>query len=223
MKSLTTAAKKQITQDWAELFPGMGVYKPLHLLRRVGPLLIGIALETDSSNISYRPTFHVHSLTADFSEVSLTMSQALATVRTNAPETIDVVRHDAKFREAAERLSNQAALPLSGDLLLSTVVAAYQAYIRRPTTHYQPELYEDIALISAWLGEAEQASRVIEEATSVMQSWPQNVLEAIGGLNEWIAALRDRASKPGEIRAAVERRVEDLGVSTIARAALLRG
>ena len=201
----------------------MGIYKPLHLLRRAGPLLIGIVLERDSSNLSYRPTFHVHSLTSDFSEVSLTMSQALSTVRTNAPETIDVVRHDAKHREAAERLSKQAALPLSGDLLLSTVVAAYQAYLRRPTTHYQPELYEDIALISAWLGEAEQASRVIEEATCAIGSWPENILEAIGGLEEWIAALRDRASRPDEVRADVERRAEHLGVSAVPRAALLRG
>ena len=223
MKSLTAAAKKRITQDWAELFPGMGIYEQMHLLRRVGPLLIGIILERDSGNISYRPTFHVHSLTSDFAEVSLTMSQALLTVRTRAPETIDVVRHEAKYHEAADRLCKQAALPLSGDLSLSEVTSAYEAYLRRPTTHYQPHLYEDMALISASIGEAKRAAMVVEEAACTMGSWPEEFLEAIGGFEEWIAALRNRTSKPDEVRAAVERHIGELGVRAVPEAALLPG
>jgi hypothetical protein len=40
-QTLTPAWKTKITADWSAAFPGLGVYKPLHLLRRAGPLLMG--------------------------------------------------------------------------------------------------------------------------------------------------------------------------------------
>lgn len=56
---LTQYLQDKITEDWARLLPGLGIYKPMRLLRRVGPMLTGICLDRDSGNEAYRPTFHV--------------------------------------------------------------------------------------------------------------------------------------------------------------------
>lgn len=67
--TLTAAAKKKITLDWSRLFPELGTYRPLHLLRRVGPLLQGIALERTSGNDLYRPMAHIHCLAQESTSV----------------------------------------------------------------------------------------------------------------------------------------------------------
>src|SRR5262245_51892547 len=123
MKELTDGAKKQITCDWSAIFPSLGVYEPLNLLRRVGPLLIGIVLERDSSNCSYRPAFHVHNLGVESDSVSLILWSPLRTPK-GAAETIDVKDHANRFKDAAQRLSNQAPLPFAGDLTIGQLIEA---------------------------------------------------------------------------------------------------
>ena len=116
MKKLTLTAKQQITEDWNRCFPEMGIYKPLHLLRRVGPVLIGILLERDSTKDRYLPTFHVHNLAKPFPVITLTLSEPLRTEITQAPDQIKVSQHESRFEEASERMDRQALLPLKGDV-----------------------------------------------------------------------------------------------------------
>jgi len=52
-KVLTKSAEKQITEDWQREILSLGVYEPRWLLRRVGPLLVGICLDRDSGGTSY--------------------------------------------------------------------------------------------------------------------------------------------------------------------------
>lgn len=210
MNSLTPSAKKQITLDWRSCFPGLGVYRPMHLLRRCGPLLLGILLERDSGNISYRPTFHVHNLAAEFSTITLTLTHQLRTQRTGAPETIDVKYHQGKYHEAAARLSHQAPLSLRGDLSLSTVLDAYQDFIEWPTTHFEPHLYEDMALLCAWASKEVLARDLVYEAHSTMKRWPSEVLAAIGGLDAWVISLERRLADPDAIHETVAHQIENL-------------
>jgi hypothetical protein len=53
-QKLTRAVEKRITEDWAREFTGMGVYKRRWLMRRVGPLLIGVSLDRDSHGDLYK-------------------------------------------------------------------------------------------------------------------------------------------------------------------------
>ena len=54
MMKVTPALKKRISQDWQGCFPGLKIWKPIRLLRRVGPLLIGITLALGSSQYGYQ-------------------------------------------------------------------------------------------------------------------------------------------------------------------------
>lgn len=54
---------RRVTKDWAVAFPGFAVWRPLHLLRRIGPAVQGICLDRSTSGDGYLPTAHVHALT----------------------------------------------------------------------------------------------------------------------------------------------------------------
>jgi hypothetical protein len=51
----------KITKDWQRELPKLGINRPMSLLRRVGPLLVGVSLEREFGS-RYTPTFHVHFL-----------------------------------------------------------------------------------------------------------------------------------------------------------------
>ncbi len=65
---------RRLTRAWAELFPEFAVWRPLRLLRRIGPVVQRIVLEPSGSADRYYPTAHVHPLTRDFPVVSLGMA-----------------------------------------------------------------------------------------------------------------------------------------------------
>jgi hypothetical protein len=212
--TLTDRGKNRITRDWHGCFPEMGVYEPMHLLRRVGPLLIGIALERDSGNTSYRPTFHVHNLSRKRGHITLTLAEPLRTVRTGAPEAIQFRWHESKFREAAARLSRQAPLPFAGDVLLDDVLAAYRSYASS-MGRYQFYLYEDMSLICCLAGRQELADSVIDEGCKEMKRWPRHVRDKIGDIVAWENRLRSEASDPARIDIIVRNEIQVLGAEKI--------
>lgn len=213
MSILTRSAKARITADWSRCFPELGVYRPMHLLRRVGPVLIGIVLDRDSSNTSYRPTFHVHNLTRESTEVTLTLWQPLMTTRTSAPDTIDVRVHAAKHREAAQRLAQQAPLPLAGDVSLVSILDAYRRYLSgQGVLGWDPSLYEEMVLVCSWAGRDDLSRAIVEEAHFAIQGWPQHVRDRIGDLNEWVAQLLERVGNTERVHETVASQIKRLGV-----------
>src|SRR5438105_15618157 len=147
---LSPTVRKQITEDWMRCFPDLGIYKPLWLLRRTGPLACGVCLDRDSGNDAYRPTFHVHNLAKVSPVVTLSLAHPLLTATTGVPENIRAVFHAQRFADAAERLHRQAPIPLSGLVRLGDCLQAYRAYMRQPLGRYRLELFEDILTLFVW-------------------------------------------------------------------------
>jgi hypothetical protein len=208
--TLTASAKKQITKDWMTVLPALGEYEPLHLLRRVGPILQGVVLERDSSNVVYRPSFHVHNLVRPFQVVSMSLAAPLRTQRTNAPDQVSVSSHAARFGEAAARLQEQAPLPLSGNLSLDSILTAYEQYAKRPGIHYEPELYEDMAGIATWAHRPEQAMRILDAYEREMSQWPPDVLSEFGTAANWKRDVLARIGGPDEARASADEHARQL-------------
>ena len=156
--TLTVLLARRITEDWAREFPGLGIYKPLWLLRRAGPLLVGVCLERSAAGDLYRPCFHVHFLGREFPCVSLTLATGLPSGRSDAPGFIPVRRHQETYKAAAAAMAGQSPLPLAGDLRLGQVLRAYRAYAATPTGQLEPVLlYRDAILLTAWAGRPRQA------------------------------------------------------------------
>ena len=115
---LTPSLKKKVTKDWKEFFPTLEIHKPMSLERRVGPLLIGIVLETKSGNDRYYPLFHVHNLSEVSPGISLMLWEPLRTSY-GAADWIVAKMHEKKYKDAAEKMKKQAILPIEGNIHLN--------------------------------------------------------------------------------------------------------
>lgn len=219
VKELTPSAKTRITQDWSGRFPGLGVYRKLHLLRRVGPLLEGICLERDSGNRSYRPTFHVHNLCRKDSSISLSLRQPVLTARTHAPQTIQVRWHDEMYRDAADRLESQSPLAFSGDLRLEDVLKAYHSYIAKlPAVEHE---YVDMVTLATWAGRKQIALETIERSIGEIARWPALLIDRIGGISSFRDKLLSLTVDPNALRGTCEEQVVSLGASHVPTADLI--
>ena len=208
-KTLTPAAKKKITADWNTTFADFGVYKPMHLLRRTGPLLMGVLLERGSSNDFYKPIFHVHNLARVFPVVSLALPREVPN------EYVHVEWHDAKFQEITKRLGELAYMPLSGELALADIVDGFRSYQRKPSMPYEPDAFRDLALICGWCGNRIELANVLRETEKVMKQWPAVVLKQIGGLDHWLSGVRASAENQDELRAITAVQITKHGVGSI--------
>lgn len=222
MSKLTNIVQQRITKEWNDEFPALGVYQQLHLLRRVGPILMGIALQRDSGNSSYRPTFHVHNLCVKCSVVSLALYTALQTK--GVAVSIDVERHEKEYKYAAQRMRAEALLPLAGDVTTAQVVEAYKTFQSRATPVYRddPNLYRDMALMYAWAGCREKAQEIVYNGKSTMEKWPSVLRERIGGLVEWVDKMLVLIDRPDDLQRTVKQQIMALNVDKLPVSRLLR-
>ncbi len=231
---LTPSIEKKITRDWAKWFPGMGIYKKRWLMRRVGPLLIGICLDRDSHGDQYKPCFHVHFLGKEFPSgeahrdnqvVSLTLCSQLLTRRTQAPDSVKVRWHEERYHDAVERMKEQALLPLEGDVRLDQVLQAYQEYHRRapmgkPSLSADVILMSDIIMLLAWCGRRDEAEQALNEVLTTV-TVESGYRHPYGSREAFEAAMREAIDHPESIREQVEKQIERLGVGELPLSELL--
>lgn len=210
---LTRAGREKIARDWKARFPEFCLYEPMHLLKRCGPLLIGILLERSSSNDDYLPIVHIHNLAEAREGISLTAATELRTPRTNAPDWIKVRDHDRRFENVADRLEQQAPLPLEGAITLQQVLGLYDRHLR--SARFPTEEYGDTVTLPAVLGEGELALQRLDVAVAAIRSWPPEILEDIGGLDAWKERYESLISNPGVLKKIVADSVESLGLDRV--------
>jgi hypothetical protein len=196
---------KRITEDWHSVFPELGVYEPMHLIRRCGPLLVGVCLRR-SSGEEYLPATHIHCLACDSASIYLGLCQELRTTKTQAQDYIPIKWHERKWREAAERLAHQSHLPLAGPFNLEQLMHAFREHPKtEDAIQHDPNIYRDWLLTLAWAGREEDVQRLLTEAERDMATWPEIIfLDEEGGLNGWLRRIREETSDPDRLRRIVE-------------------
>lgn len=208
---ITPTMKRRYTADWAALFPDLGVYKPMWLLRRAGPLLQGVLLERNSGGESYLPTFHVHCLARSFPVVSLTLCTRLTSPRTGVEQSIRSFSHDELYREAAERLRSQSLLKLEGPLRLSDVLAAFRSHMRTPTGRYSSYALDDMLRLMVICGKKKEALSALDRSCDEILSWPSNVTwnEFLApSMEAWREDCKKWIANPDILRKIVQEQIE---------------
>lgn len=213
----------RITSDWLTVFPGMVQYKPMELLRRIGPLLMGVALQKNSANDAYYPTFHIHNIANEIDIITSTIGQRLVT-KNSVQERIHANQHDGRWAEAAQRLRNQVDWPLEGDLTLDFVIERYNAdeAIRRP--FLSP--LEDRISLNSWCGRVDEANAYLDAGREAILKWPKDVLDRMIKYQEfdidtWYSKMKGLANNPELVRAQVERSIEVFKVRKLPESRLI--
>ena len=197
---LSPAQARAITTDWGAQFPQLKPWRPLRLLRRLGPLLQGITLERSSSGDDYLPTSHLHALTRPFPVVTLTLAQRLAH-RNGAAWRIHVNEHAAKLSMAAATLREQSVMPLDLPPSPAEVLACYREFIvsqpRLGVPTAMNEL-EDLICLATIMGEAAAVRGGLSLAAEISDEWewaPVGYPDVSG----WLAHLTTLASDPAAL------------------------
>lgn len=223
---LTKSKEKRITEDWQAEFPSLGIYRPRHLLRRVGPMLMGICLDRDSGGEIYKPIFHVHCLSKAFPVVSLTLGRQLRSDRSGGPDFVQVRFHEEKYKEAAARMVRQSLLPLEGDLRLEQVMDAYRHYLSTPMGKLQAAiLYRDVIILSAWAGDRASASKLLAECLRLERQTDlvsdDAAFRHVGGRAGMEAECQECIANPALIQQTVDSQIAALGVENLPTANLI--
>lgn len=220
--TLTRTAEKRITADWQSELLDMGVHKPMHLLRRVGPMLVGMCLDRSSSGTEYLPKFHTHFLGHVFPVVSLTLSTPLRTERNGAEDWIPVRWHADRFADAVAMMTKLSLLPLHGDLRLAEVLDAYRQYMATPMGRCQTaNLYRDIVFLRAWAHEASGAHAAVDEGLAALGN-DEAAFRNVGGREAFIAMSHEAINQPDLIDRTIESQIEALGIGDLPVSELIR-
>jgi hypothetical protein len=193
---LTPAKARAITRDWQCLFPTLAVYGPLHLMRRCGPLLVGICLDRTSSGDEYRPKFHCHCLLRKSPAITLSLYVQLIGSR-GAKTSVKVRRHEAMLQEAAAKMRALALLPLDVDFGVGDYEAAAVEWMRRWGAFCWPGIIEDLILVKSWAGVDYSDNLVAAEAA--LRSWPNDIVMQLGGVAAWMARVESSARNRDEL------------------------
>jgi hypothetical protein len=214
-RQLTKSVETKITLDWATELPGLGVYQPRWLIRRVGPLLVGVCLDRDSGGEKYKPCFHAHFLGKNwpYPEPTLTMNTQLR-AKSGGPDFVEVRWHDEKYRDAANRLQQQAPLPLNGPIAIDQALQAYQEYAKTPLGQRQSAiLVADCIQLLAWSGRVEAAQQLLEEA--LVTICDDQEFNSFGGLKAFKTTMEDAIRHPDKIKHTVDSQIRALGVENL--------
>ena len=92
-EKITLSMKKKITNDWKELYPEMGIYKPMWLMNILGPLVVGLLLHIKSNKDRYIPTLHMHNLAEEFPVCLLYTSCRYFLVYSYNMKAIEIQKH----------------------------------------------------------------------------------------------------------------------------------
>lgn len=202
---------RRVTADWAAALPGFDVWKPLHLLRRIGPVVQGVCLDRTTSGNEYMPTAHVHALTRDFPVISLMLGQRLEGA-SGQPERVLFANHDGEYRAAVGALRVQSVLSLSEEPpSLEQVVRAYHsaasASYDKGFPPAVPEM-EDSVLVAAAAGLADLLQEGLALAGELVDLWPKARLPLNWrGSEDWLEGLRAKAADAVALSATVHHQV----------------
>ncbi|MBX3692646.1 hypothetical protein [Dokdonella sp.] len=209
MMKISAAQAKSITKDWQNEFPSLGVYKPLHLLRRCGPILVGLCLNRASSGDIYKPTFHSHCLLRQFPTISLSLAVQLKAAN-GTDAAVSVKFHESKLAESATKMRALALLPFEGDLKLSQFDDACAKWLRQQQSPYWPSVLEDRVLLHAWSGV--DFEKTLREAEAILKSWPSFVTDKIGGTSGWLARVDGMAGDRNALEDTLASEIEAHGL-----------
>ena len=190
--SFTAKDKRAITKDWELALKHLKKFKNMHMINTVGPLVVGVYLDMARFNKYYIPKYFVHNLCREFPAFT-------STLRVKG-KMITVEKHEEMYMREAEFITEQAFIPISGDLKIDKIIAGYERYFTAPNPTAITE-YEDLALLCGWFKDHKRIEYVLNIVYNELKSWPEEryFVREYGSFEAWFKNLEERVWKGDEL------------------------
>lgn len=192
--------KTKITDDWLKEYSSYKKTRPCLLQKRIGPLINSFGYEVRyGTDIMMSVSIFNLSNPLDF------ICANLKTRPESRRKRLTWIQHEqGKYKEAAEELRQQAAIPLEGPITLSQVINAYKNYSRTESITSKRHL-EDPALIAAWAGKTNLAKELLDWAKPYYEK--RFNTPSYQSTEEWYKEMLGKISDPEKLRQIVEEQV----------------
>ncbi|EKY3088661.1 hypothetical protein ACOZZ4_004480 [Cronobacter dublinensis] len=188
MKKLTITEQKKITNDWKSHLNIYSSYKPLHLIKRNGPLLTGVYFKPMYGGEHYVPVFHTHSLMTPFPVISINCPKALQNSK-NVTESISFSRHEKQLEKLVIDFKTQCPVAFEEELYFNMVMEFYDDYIHN-SIEFPLQAMTDSVLLSFWCNDGMSCENKITKYSVIIDSWPENAQKRFGGVEQWEKDVR---------------------------------
>ncbi|EOL8957526.1 hypothetical protein ACM911_001762 [Cronobacter dublinensis] len=188
MKKLTITEQKKITNDWKSHLNIYSSYKPLHLIKRNGPLLTGVYFKPMYGGEHYVPVFHTHSLMTPFPVISINCPKALQNSK-NVTESISFSRHEKQLEKLVIDFKTQCPVAFEEELNFNMVMEFYDDYIHN-SIEFPLQAMTDSVLLSFWCNDGMSCENKITKYSVIIDSWPENAQKRFGGVEQWEKDVR---------------------------------
>ncbi|EOC1299425.1 hypothetical protein [Cronobacter dublinensis] len=188
MKKLTITEQKKITNDWKSHLNIYSSYKPLHLIKRNGPLLTGVYFKPMYGGEHYVPVFHTHSLMTPFPVISINCPKALQNSK-NVTESISFSRHEKQLEKLVIDFKTQCPVAFEEELNFNIVMEFYEDYIHN-SIEFPLQAMTDSVLLSFWCNDDMSCENKITKYSVIIDSWPETAQKRFGGAEQWAKDVR---------------------------------
>ncbi|HMT09186.1 MAG TPA: hypothetical protein PKA82_14375 [Pyrinomonadaceae bacterium] len=191
LEKLTPKLKRQYTKDWQNAFPVFGVYRPMWLLKRNGPVVVGICLERTSSNDVYRPRIHFHNLLRKSDIITLSMSFRLFERVGFGGLAITTRNHENIFDTSVEKVKQQSRIPLNKNLTVVELVDAINLFQNTLEGSFEGPTYYwlDIICLLTWCGHLTEVEQLLNKYETLSKSMEPQMFVHFGTRDKFIESL----------------------------------
>ncbi len=206
-----------VTKLWAGNILEMGVYKPMLLLKRNGPLLIGLSLQKNRGNDQYEPNIHLHNLCFESDGISLSAPMYLLTDR-SVPYCIRGDKDGADILQYASKLKKQFPITCMTNVPFKQVVSYIFGYISTKNEWTRlPDhgVFLDLASWAKILGKDDLAEDIILYPRNNIPNWTELYLENFEDPDDWEKWTRNMISNRDSLLNTVESQINTLKLASI--------
>jgi hypothetical protein len=198
--------KKIITKEWGNEFPTLTILKPTRLIRRNGPILVGICLDRESNPEVYKPIVHIHNLCYIDSDISISLAGYVLSDK-GLPTVVKLKYHSETFLHFVQKIKLDYPFTDKSEMSFNDIVVATQKYVTGRTAPYQHKPYNDLITIAAYLGKKEYALESLENFSAIISEWPDRAFNIIGSVDKWRNSLLELIDNTDKLRETVDQEI----------------
>lgn len=192
---MASAAKKRKTLDlWQKEFPEFSCWKDF-IVKKCGPLIVGICLDPRRDPDYYTPTFFIHNLISD--SKSLTLMYGVAPTRKGATVSIKYESDIQQARDSLLKNAHPLNTQISFEVFLNHIYHCFSNDTRFGHP-YLPSALSDIITTGCYVGCSDYFLSTLSEAQKKIDEASDININIIGSSHKWAKDVKLLASKANE-------------------------